>query len=117
MNNGDYFSDPDYDDFEFREQHPYVYGDDDDNDDYNDRPCPNSRYAPSRPTTESDVQFHYKYLAWKARNKERIEQLSQPSGRKSRPQTNQNGDIEQLIIVICILIFVVFMCICFIDCG
>ncbi len=116
MNNGDYFSDPDYDDFEFREQHPYVYGDDDDNDDYNDRPCPNSRYAPSRPTTESDVQFHYQYLAWKARNKERIEQLNQPSGRKPRPRANQDQDIEQLIIVICILIFVVFMCICLGTC-
>ena len=114
MNNGDYFSDPDYDDFEFREQHPYVYGDDDD--EYYDSTRPNSRYTPSRPTTESDVQFHYQYLAWKARNKERIEQLNQPSGRKPRPRANQDQDIEQLIIVICILIFVVFMCICLGTC-
>ena len=88
MNNGDYFSDPDYDDLDFREQHPYMYG----------------------------VQFHYQYLAWKARNKERIEQLNQPSGRKPRPRANQDQDIEQLIIVICILIFVVFMCICLGTC-
>ena len=116
MNNGDYFSDPDYDDFEFREQHPYVYGDDDDNDDYNVRPRPNSRYTPSRPTTEGVSLKREQSFVLDFTELERIEQLNQPSGRKPRPRANQNQDIEQLIIVICILIFVVFMCICLGTC-
>lgn len=141
MNNGDNFSDPDYDDFEFREQHPYVYGDDDD-----DYPQPNSRQTSSRPTTESDELFHAEYMAWKignkerierlnakvrkekesdelfhaeymawkAANKERIEQLKQHSAPKPRPQGDE--DLGNLIVVIGILVFVVLFCVCIATC-
>ena len=106
MNDEDYFSDPDYDDFEFRELHPYVYGDDEEEEYEEEYDCRFHQQAQwsYRPTTESDELFHYEYLAWKARNKERIERLNQPSEPKLRPQ--EDNDLGYLIITICILAFV-----------
>lgn len=76
------FEDPDYDDFEFREQHPEIYGDDGVMDDYYSE----QRYARQNKSqrsysgtwTTKDEQFHQEYLEWKHINHKRIEQLNTP---------------------------------------
>lgn len=90
-------SDPDYDDFEFREQHPDIYGDDGVMDDYYGglrRASQNKSQRSSFGTwTTKDEQFHQEYLAWKSINHKRIEQLNTPSPQPEKePQSSPSDE-------------------------
>lgn len=67
-------SDPDYDDFEFREIYPKIYGD--------DEPIEVSRPSQNRRVqnlpmewTKNDEQFHQEYLKWKRDHPNRVEEI------------------------------------------
>ena len=79
------FEDPDYDDFEFRELYPDIYGD--------DEPIASSRSSQKRvarkkPTewTKEDEQFHQDYLKWKRAHPNRVKEIM------DKPQKPEEGN-------------------------
>ena len=74
------FEDPDYDDFEFREIHPEIYGDD-------TTELSRKRAVRKKPMewTKKDEQFHQEYLAWKRKHPNRVEEI------KAKPQKPKNA--------------------------
>lgn len=91
------FEDPDYDDFEFREIYPEIYGDDGVKDDYyggqRHARQNKSRRSSSGTWTTKDEQFHQEYLAWKNINHKRIEQLNTPSPQPEKgPQSSPSDE-------------------------
>lgn len=75
-------SDPDYDDFEFREIYPEIYGD--------DEPIEVSRPSQNRRVqnlpmewTKNDEQFHQEYLKWKRDYPNRVEEIK---GKTTKPK-------------------------------
>lgn len=106
MCDGDFggFSDPDYDDFEFREQHPYVYGDDGAGSSPT-RSRRQSRYDSAPPV---DNDFHQRYLKYKRDHPEKMREL-----RKSykSPESASTADmIAGFLIIVFVITFCIIMC-------
>lgn len=113
---GGYGGDPDYDDLEFRERNPSVYG----NDEYMQNYYGSSRKnrdnkrtnQPYYDQTSADRQFHDEYLQWKLDHPDRVEYFK--SKKHGRMNGNQELDwpefIGRLILLAFFIAVIVYLC-------
>lgn len=103
-------SDPDYDDFEFREIYPEIYGDDESIEAA--QPSQNRRVQ-NHPMewTKRDEQFHQEYLKWKRSHPHRVEEIKEkiPKDNPDYPGSDEPSYIIHIIIALLLYPVLIFM--------
>ncbi|MBP3230367.1 MAG: hypothetical protein J6I61_10705 [Prevotella sp.] len=115
---GGYGGDPDYDDLEFRERNPNIYGNDEYMQDYYGSSRKNRYHKRANQTyydqTSADRQFHEEYLQWKRDHPDRVEYFKSKKHGRMNGRTQQELEWPEIIVRLIILAFfiavMVFSC-------
>lgn len=114
---GGYGGDPDYDDLEFRERNPNIYGNDEYMQDYYGSSRKNRYHKRANQTyydqTSADRQFHEEYLQWKRDHPDKVALYRKHSKIQPTSTSSSKDDFWAAIIGgFFFILFLIIACCC-----